>query len=313
LPEILELKFVSHSGLVSLSLFFCVSSLYRLNTTDVQSVSAFQECSDAHSLQFRVSCSPGLWRSCCCRQFTFALIYFRAASNYVKQAFEGEYPKLLRLYIDLWLKLEPHRAIVQVCAPVAGIAFRDGRDRSRCVCITIFPGTINYWSSDGHDIDVPWSCGTSRRTLSNPADKARELLYLPFTRGLPRWHLKHLSALRTRRCGFTLNFGFGRIRFRFLRYKTFHLITRNHGVSKRNALFFTCDDAADDDKKYFLWDGDLNDRRAGGLVEAQTWWNKQQSPFEGNEQSFAEKNCNWSLLATLRVLWSNKSYRRFWT
>ena len=32
--------------------------------------------------------------------------FFFSASTFIKQAFEGEYPKLLRLYNDLWKRLE---------------------------------------------------------------------------------------------------------------------------------------------------------------------------------------------------------------
>nr|CAB3232560.1 conserved oligomeric Golgi complex subunit 5 [Phallusia mammillata] len=35
------------------------------------------------------------------------------ASNFVKQAFEGEFPKLLRLYNDLWSKVESNKTIIQ--------------------------------------------------------------------------------------------------------------------------------------------------------------------------------------------------------
>lgn len=33
-------------------------------------------------------------------------VFFAAASTFLKQAFEGEYPKLLRLYNDLWRRLQ---------------------------------------------------------------------------------------------------------------------------------------------------------------------------------------------------------------
>ena len=33
-------------------------------------------------------------------------VFFPAASTFLKQAFEGEYPKLLRLYNDLWRRLQ---------------------------------------------------------------------------------------------------------------------------------------------------------------------------------------------------------------
>ena len=33
------------------------------------------------------------------------------ASTFLKQAFEGEYPKLLRLYNDLWIRLQQYCGI----------------------------------------------------------------------------------------------------------------------------------------------------------------------------------------------------------
>jgi len=33
-------------------------------------------------------------------------LFLTAASTFLKQAFEGEYPKLLRLYNDLWRRLQ---------------------------------------------------------------------------------------------------------------------------------------------------------------------------------------------------------------
>ena len=45
-----------------------------------------------------------------CRLHTIRIFYFYSfvwfsASTFLKQAFEGEYPKLLRLYNDLWKRL----------------------------------------------------------------------------------------------------------------------------------------------------------------------------------------------------------------
>lgn len=40
------------------------------------------------------------------------LLYF-AASMFLKQAFEGEYPKLLRLYNDLWKRLQQYSQNIQ--------------------------------------------------------------------------------------------------------------------------------------------------------------------------------------------------------
>lgn len=40
------------------------------------------------------------------------LVYF-AASMFLKQAFEGEYPKLLRLYNDLWKRLQQYSQNIQ--------------------------------------------------------------------------------------------------------------------------------------------------------------------------------------------------------
>lgn len=36
-----------------------------------------------------------------------------AASSFLKQAFEGEYPKLLRLYNELWRRLQQYSAGLQ--------------------------------------------------------------------------------------------------------------------------------------------------------------------------------------------------------
>lgn len=41
------------------------------------------------------------------------------ASSFLKQAFEGEYPKLLRLYSDLWRRLQQFALTVSV-TPSAG-------------------------------------------------------------------------------------------------------------------------------------------------------------------------------------------------
>ena len=36
------------------------------------------------------------------------IVFFLLASTFLKQAFEGEYPKLLRLYNDLWTRLQQY-------------------------------------------------------------------------------------------------------------------------------------------------------------------------------------------------------------
>lgn len=42
------------------------------------------------------------------------MMLFRvAASMFLKQAFEGEYPKLLRLYNDLWKRLQQYSQTIQ--------------------------------------------------------------------------------------------------------------------------------------------------------------------------------------------------------
>lgn len=38
---------------------------------------------------------------------------FSLASSFLKQAFEGEYPKLLRLYNELWRRLQQYSASLQ--------------------------------------------------------------------------------------------------------------------------------------------------------------------------------------------------------
>ena len=40
----------------------------------------------------------------------FIILNIVSASTFVKQAFEGEYPKLLRLYNDLWRRLQEFSA-----------------------------------------------------------------------------------------------------------------------------------------------------------------------------------------------------------
>lgn len=42
-------------------------------------------------------------------------LYFISASSLIQQAFEGEYPKLLRLYNNLWNKVKPFKAALEVC------------------------------------------------------------------------------------------------------------------------------------------------------------------------------------------------------
>ena len=42
----------------------------------------------------------------CITRFTTELFFRLSASAFLKQAFEGEYPKLLRLYNDLWSRLK---------------------------------------------------------------------------------------------------------------------------------------------------------------------------------------------------------------
>lgn len=41
------------------------------------------------------------------------LLFCLAASMFLKQAFEGEYPKLLRLYNDLWKRLQQYSQNIQ--------------------------------------------------------------------------------------------------------------------------------------------------------------------------------------------------------
>jgi hypothetical protein len=48
--------------------------------------------------------------------FVTRLFYFIAASSFLKQAFEGEYPKLLRLYCDLWRRLQQFSLTMSVTA-----------------------------------------------------------------------------------------------------------------------------------------------------------------------------------------------------
>ena len=51
--------------------------------------------------------------------FIFIFFFFIPAANmFIKQAFEGEYPKLLRLYNDLWKRLQLFTA--NMAMPVAG-------------------------------------------------------------------------------------------------------------------------------------------------------------------------------------------------
>ena len=38
------------------------------------------------------------------------IYYFSSANTFLKQAFEGEYPKLLRLFNDLWKRLQPFKS-----------------------------------------------------------------------------------------------------------------------------------------------------------------------------------------------------------
>lgn len=42
-----------------------------------------------------------------------SLFYLCLASSFLKQAFEGEYPKLLRLYNELWRRLQQYSATLQ--------------------------------------------------------------------------------------------------------------------------------------------------------------------------------------------------------
>lgn len=44
------------------------------------------------------------------------MVFYRPASSFLKQAFEGEYPKLLRLYSDLWRRLQQFSLTVNVTA-----------------------------------------------------------------------------------------------------------------------------------------------------------------------------------------------------
>lgn len=56
------------------------------------------------------------------------LVYLlRPASSFLKQAFEGEYPKLLRLYNDLWRRLQQYSATLQgaLTAGIGGEASLD--------------------------------------------------------------------------------------------------------------------------------------------------------------------------------------------
>lgn len=43
----------------------------------------------------------------------FCSLVFPPASSFLKQAFEGEYPKLLRLYNELWRRLQQYSASLQ--------------------------------------------------------------------------------------------------------------------------------------------------------------------------------------------------------
>lgn len=43
----------------------------------------------------------------------YCLLLSFAASTFLKQAFEGEYPKLLRLYNDLWKRLQQYSQNIQ--------------------------------------------------------------------------------------------------------------------------------------------------------------------------------------------------------
>ena len=49
------------------------------------------------------------------------LLFYVTANTFIKQAFEGEYPKLLRLYNDLWRRLKPIskeiKMSIQMAAP----------------------------------------------------------------------------------------------------------------------------------------------------------------------------------------------------
>lgn len=46
-------------------------------------------------------------------QLFFCYLGFSLASSFLKQAFEGEYPKLLRLYNELWRRLQQYSASLQ--------------------------------------------------------------------------------------------------------------------------------------------------------------------------------------------------------
>lgn len=43
------------------------------------------------------------------------------ASSFLKQAFEGEYPKLLRLYNELWRRLQQYSTSLQGALPATAI------------------------------------------------------------------------------------------------------------------------------------------------------------------------------------------------
>ena len=64
---------------------------------------------------------------------------------FVKQAFEGEYPKLLRLYNDLWRRLHQFSATMTSILPVGGIALPEA-DLVNGTDMDVFPET--YESSD---------------------------------------------------------------------------------------------------------------------------------------------------------------------
>lgn len=57
------------------------------------------------------------------------ICFWFEASTFLKQAFEGEYPKLLRLYNDLWIRLQQYVGtsstgglpVVQSLEPVFGL------------------------------------------------------------------------------------------------------------------------------------------------------------------------------------------------
>ena len=77
------------------------------------------------------------------------LLYIFLANTYLKQAFEGEYPKMLRLFNDLWRRLQPFKSNMVL-----------SRNDSQKVDILTFddlvrPRTVSEGGEEGALMDAP--------------------------------------------------------------------------------------------------------------------------------------------------------------